>query len=102
MGQRDMIEADLPAWRTRMAPWLRRIAAGALALTLGLGGAYADSITGAHEGGQGRDKGGSAFASAEAFAGDGAARASSSGGSVGFGSAEYEAVAKRKAEEAKV
>jgi hypothetical protein len=105
MGQQDMADTDLPARRNRMAPWLRRIAAGALALTLGLGQAYADGTTSAHEGGQGADKSGSAFASAEAFAGDGAARASSAGRSDAFGAAAYEAAAadaKRKAEEAKV
>ena len=101
MGQ-ELNTAALPAGRTGLAPWLRRIAAGALALTLGFGQAYADEVTSAHEGGQGADKSGSAFASAEAFAGDGAARAASSGGSEGFGAAEYDAVAKRKAEEAKV
>ncbi len=75
----------------------------ALALTIGLGQAYADSPTSAHEGGQGADKSGSAFASAEAFAGDGTARASSVGRAEAFGAAEYEtAAAKRKAEEAKV
>jgi hypothetical protein len=84
MGQQDMIESDgvdsdLPAWRTRMAPWLRRIAACALALTIGLGQAYADSSVSALGGGEGRDKEGSSFASAEAFGGDNAARASSAG-----------------------
>ena len=96
-------ERDItPAGHVRPAPWLRRIAAGALALTLGFGQAYADEVTSAHEGGQGADKSGSAFASAEAFAGDGTAHASSSGGSEGFGAAEYDAAAKRKAAEAKV
>jgi hypothetical protein len=41
-------------WRT-MAWWWRSIAACAIALTLGLGQAYAE-IENAHEGGQGRDK----------------------------------------------
>ena len=105
MGQqeRDIAEADLPAWRKHAAPWLRRIAAGALALTLGLGQAYADSPTSAHEGGQGADKSGSAFASAEAFAGDGTAHASSAGKSQAFGAAATEAaVPQLAAEKAKV
>jgi hypothetical protein len=97
-----MIDADLPASRLRWSRWLRRIAVGVVALTIGFGLAHADEVASAHEGGQGADKSGSAFASAEAFAGDGAARASSAGGSEGFGAAEYDAVAKRKAEEAKV
>ena len=102
MGQQEMTETDVPAWRKCATPWLRQIAACALALTIGLGQAYADNPTSAHEGGQGADKSGSAFASAEAFAGDGTARASSVGRSEAFGAAEYEAAAKRKAEEAKV
>ena len=76
MGQQeqcnDMAEPELPARHGLMAPWLRRIAACALALTIGLGHAYADEVTGGHEGGQGRDK-----SSDEAFAGDGSAHASS-------------------------
>jgi hypothetical protein len=76
MGQQeqcnDMAEPELPARHGPMAPWLRRIAACALALTIGLGQAYADEVTGGHEGGQGRDK-----SSDEAFAGDGSAHASS-------------------------
>ena len=80
MGQQeqcnDMAEPELPARHGRMAPWLRRIAACALALTIGLGQAYADEVTSGHEGGQGRDKS-SAFATGEAFAGDGTAHASS-------------------------
>ena len=99
MGQERDIAAS-PAGRA----WLRRIAACALALTLGLGQAYADGPTSAHEGGQGADKSGSAFASAEAFAGDGAARASSAGGSEAFGAAAYDAAAadaERRAQEAK-
>ena len=102
MGQQEMAETGVPAWRKCVTPWLRRIAACALALTIGLGQAYADSPISAHEGGQGADKSGSAFASAEAFAGDGTARASSTGRAEAFGAAEYEAAAKRKAEEAKV
>ena len=110
MGQReqDMAEADLSARpgrvTGRMTRWLRPIAACALALTLGLGQAYADGATRAHEGGQGADKSGGGFASAQAFAGDGAARASSTGSSDAFGAAAYEAAenARRKAEEAKV
>jgi hypothetical protein len=102
MGQQDMTETEVPAWRRQATPWLRRIAACALALTIGLGQAYADGPTSAHEGGQGADKSGSAFASAEAFAGDGTAYASSLGRAEAFGAAEYEAAAKRKAEEAKV
>ena len=92
MGQQDMIESDASARRRRVAPWLRWIAAGALALTIGQ--AYADSPTGTHEGGQGADKSGGAFASAEAFAGDGAARAASSGSAEAFGAAEYAAAAR--------
>ena len=107
MGQQeqrnDMAELELPARhdrtaQRRMAPWLRRIAAGALALTIGLGQAYADEVTSGHEGGQGRDKS-SAFAAAEAFAGDGAASASSYGRSEAFGAAAAE-TARRNAEEA--
>ena len=99
MGQQDL--GDAPASPTRMAPWLRRIAAGALALMLGLGQAYAESPNGMHEGGQGRDKENGAFGSAEAFAGDGAARASSLGYGDAFGTAKYNAVAKQKAKAAK-
>jgi hypothetical protein len=93
MGQQeqcnDMAEPELPARHDRTAPrrlalWLRRIAAGALALTIGLGQAYADQATSGHEGGQGRDKSGS-FATGEAFAGDGTAHASSTARSEGFG-----------------
>jgi hypothetical protein len=54
MGQQHMIDA--PAWRRGAAPWLRRVAACALALTLGLGQAFAGSPNGMHEGGQGADK----------------------------------------------
>ena len=76
MGQQeqcnDMAEPELPARHGPVAPWLRRIAACALALTIGLGHAYADEVTGGHEGGQGRDK-----SSDEAFAGDGGEHASS-------------------------
>jgi hypothetical protein len=86
-----------------VAPWLRWIAAGALALTLGLGqAAYADEITSGHEGGQGADKA-SALAAGQAFAGDGAAGASSYGRSDVFGAARQEAArqeAARLAEEA--
>jgi len=78
MGQRDLGEPNMPAWRSRMAPWLRRIAAGTLALTLGLGQAFADEIASGYGGGQGRDSS-SAFTAAEAFGGDGAAGALSSG-----------------------
>ena len=89
MGQQeqDMAEADLSARPGRVTRWLRPIAACALALTLGIGQAYADSATNAHEGGQGADKSGGAFASAQAFAGDGNARASSAGSSDAFGAA---------------
>ena len=71
---------------------------GLRALTIGLGQAYADEVTSGHEGGQGADKS-SAFASAEAFAGDGAAGASSYGRSEAFGAAAEE-TARRNAEEA--
>jgi hypothetical protein len=108
MGQQeqcnDMAEPELPArhWAPwRMAPWLRRIAAGALALTIGLGQAYADEVTSGHEGGQGRDKS-SAFATGEAFAGDGAAHASSYGRSDAFGAAVEETARQIAAEAAKV
>jgi hypothetical protein len=100
----DLAESDLSPQPRRMTPWLRRIAACALVLAVGLGQAYADT-EGMHEGGQGSDKSGSAFASAEAFAGDGAARASSTAKSDAFGTAAYkaaEAEAERKAQEAKV
>ena len=108
MGQQeqcnDMAEPELPARHDRMAPgrlapWLRRIAAGALALTIGLGQAYADELASGHEGGQGRDKS-SAFAAAEAFAGDGAARASSTTKSEAFGTPRTKA--QPRVEEAKV
>ena len=89
MGQQeqcnDMAE---PAQHGRLAPWLRRIAACALALTIGLGQAYAAEVTS----GQGRG-----FATAEAFAGDGAAHASSAAKSEGFSSPTA-----RAAQEAKV
>ena len=89
MGQQeqcnDMAE---PAQHGRLAPWLRRIAACALALTIGLGQAYAAEVTS----GQGRG-----FAAAEAFAGDGAAHASSAAKSEGFSSPTA-----RAAQEAKV
>ncbi|HEV8389411.1 MAG TPA: hypothetical protein VGQ35_06200 [Dongiaceae bacterium] len=66
--------------------WLRGVAACALALTIGLGQAYADTIANAHDGGQGRDKyNNTAAASADAFAGDGRARASSFGFADAFG-----------------
>ncbi len=107
--QQDMAEADLSARpgrvTGRMTRWLRPLAACALALTLGLGQAYADGAARAHEGGQGADKSGGGFASAQAFAGDGAARASSTGRSDAFGAAAYEAAAenaRRTAEAAKV
>jgi hypothetical protein len=108
MGQQeqcnDMAEpAALPARRDgtaprRLAPWLRQIAAGALALTIGLCQAYAGEVTSGHEGGQGRDKS-SAFAAAEAFAGDGTAHASSTAKSEVFGSALEESI-RRDAEAA--
>ena len=105
MGQQEQCEAmaepELPARQMapwQIAPWLRRIAAGALALTIGLGQAYADEIASAHEGGQGAEKSKS-FAAAEAFAGDGAAGASSYGRSDAFGIAAEE-TARRNAEEA--
>ena len=110
MGQQeqcnDMAEPDLPARHDRMAPWrlapwLRRIAAGALALTIGLGQAYADQVTSGHEGGQGADKSGS-FATGEAFAGDGTAHASSTAKSEGFGAPRTKAAAQPLVEEAKV
>jgi hypothetical protein len=103
MGQQgpDSKESELPARRGRVRVWLRSIAACALALTLGFGQAYADPIASAHEGGQGRDKHNSAFASAEAFAGDGGPRASSSRSADAFGSAALD-TAQRKAEAAKV
>lgn len=109
MGQQeqcnDMAEPELPARHDRtaprrLAPWLRRIAAGALALTIGLGQAYADQVTSGHEGGQGRDKSGS-FATGEAFAGDGTAHASSTAKSEGFG-APRKAGPQPRVEEAKV
>jgi hypothetical protein len=89
MGQQercnDMAE---PARHERLAPWLRRIAACALALTIGLGQAYAGEVT--------SDRG-RGFAAAEAFAGDGAAHASSAAKSEGFS-----APATRAAQDAKV
>lgn len=100
MGQQeqcnDMAEPEPPARHGWTAPWLRRIAACALALTIGLGQAYADQVTSGHEGGQGADKSG-AFAAAEAFGGDGAARASSTAKSEAFGTPR-----KAAAQEAKV
>ncbi len=102
MGQ-GIAETDWPARRGRMAQWLRLIAAGALALTLGLGQACADSPIGTHEGGQGADKSGSAFAAAEAFAGDGTAHASSTAKSDAFGTRAIAAASPAlAAEEAKV
>jgi hypothetical protein len=98
MGQQHMTETDATTRRRPAAPWLRRIAACALALTLGLGQAYADEVTSGHEGGQGSDKS-SSFAAAEAFAGNGAAGASSYGRSDAFGAAPEE-TARRNAEEA--
>lgn len=98
MGHQDAVEA---ASRKPVMPWLRRIAAGVLALAIGFGHAYADEIASAHEGGQGRDKV-SAFAAGEAFAGDGAAGASSSARSDAFGAASALAAAQRRAVEAKV
>jgi len=104
MGQQeqcnDMAEPELPARHGPLAPWLRRIAACALALTIGLGQAYADEVTSGHEGGQGADKSGS-FATAEAFAGDGTAHASSTAKSEGFGAVTTKA-AQPKAQETKV
>ena len=100
MGQQEQDMAE-PELRTRMAPWLRRIAACALALTIGLGQAYAGEISGGHEGGQGRDKSG-ASASGEAFAGDGAARASSTAKAEAFGAKSMETAANRRAKEARV
>lgn len=105
MGQQeqDMAEPELPARPGRMAwrmtPWLRPVAAGALALALaiGLGQAYAGEITNAHEGGQGQDKS-RPFAAGEAFAGDSAARASSNARSDAFGAAAP-GTAQRNAEE---
>ena len=85
MGQQDMAEAQCATRHGRMAPWLRRIAACALALTIGLGQAYAGEIANAHEGGQGRDKS-NASASAESFGGDGGASAFSSSSSEAVGS----------------
>ena len=96
MGQQDAVETA----PNRMT-WLRRIAAGALALTIGLGQAYADEVAGGHEGGQGRDKS-SAFAAGEAFAGNGAAGASSYGGSDAFGAAPAATARRAAAEAAKV
>jgi len=105
MGQQeqcnDMAEPELPARHGLMAPWLRRIAACALALTIGLGQAYADQVTSGHEGGQGADKSGS-FATGEAFAGDGTAHASSTAKSEGFGAPRTKAAAQPLVEEAKV
>ncbi len=49
--------------------WWRSLAAGAIALTLGLGQAHAE-IENAHEGGQGRDKETSAFHAEKRFGGD--------------------------------
>ena len=107
MGQQeqgsDMAEPERTARQDRtaswrLAPWLRRIAACALALTIGFGHAYADEIGNAHEGGQGAEKS-KAFAAGEAFAGDGAAGASSYGRSDAFGAAAEE-TARRTAEEA--
>jgi len=107
MGQQehDMAEPErtaepepVAARHQRLAPWVRRIAVCALALTIGLGQAYAGEIASGHEGGQGRDKS-SSFATAEAFAGDGAAHASSYGKSDAFGG-WVEETARRNAEEA--
>ena len=102
MGQQeqcnDRTEPEQTARPGSMAPWLRRIAACALALTIGLGQAYADEVASGHEGGQGSDKS-SAFAAAEAFAGDGTAHASSTAKSEAFGSAVEESI-RRDAEEA--
>jgi hypothetical protein len=111
MGQQEKADTDVPASRTapsvtctapsvsrvsRTAPWLRRIAACALALTLGLGHAWADENAAMHEGGQGADKSGSAFAGAEAFAGDGSARASSGGRASAFSAKTFDVVVERK------
>src|SRR5688572_28478651 len=105
MGQQeqcnDTAEPELPARHGRIAPWLRRIAACALALTIGLGQAYADEVASSHEGGQGRDKSG-ALATAEAFAGDGTAHASSTAKSEAFGTPRTKAAAQPRVEEAKV
>jgi hypothetical protein len=74
-----------PASRGETGLWLRWIAAGAFALTLGLGQAFADT-TDTHEGGQGVDKPHAmSSASAGAFAGDGVAHATSTGRSEAVG-----------------
>jgi hypothetical protein len=105
MGQQeqgnDMTEPEPPARHGRLVPWLRRIAACALVLTIGLGQAYADELASGHESGQGRDKS-SAFAAAEAFAGDGTARASSTARSAAFGEPRTKAAVQPQVEEAKV
>ena len=52
MGQRDGTSGR----RGRMRRWAGSIAAGAVALTLGVASVHADTITQSHEGGQGADK----------------------------------------------
>jgi hypothetical protein len=73
-AQGGSVQPEVPAARSKA--WLRAIAAGALALTLGLGQAWAYPPTGAHEGGQSSDKA-HAFATASAQASDGAAKGAS-------------------------
>jgi hypothetical protein len=76
-------EPASPASRGKARFWLQAVAAGALALTLGLGTtgpgqAYAETLTSTHEGGQSSDKV-DALATASAEASHGAAKASSFG-----------------------
>jgi hypothetical protein len=61
-------------WRRSMERWWRPLAAGAIALTLGLGQAHAGAIENAHEGGQGADKERGTLVS-ERFGGEPRARA---------------------------